>query len=290
MPDSRSIYKARVDAAIMYMHDHLHEKVILEDLAKTAGFSAFHFHRLFSAMIGETPQQFLIRLRLERAANMLVKYSGFSITQIAMNCGFSSSSAFARSFKNYFRISANEYRKAEFRPEFPKLDQESAYPKEYPQLRVDIRNVPAWNLIYISILNGYKIELICKGWNQLNRWAAAQSLITKETRVLGISFDDPLITPADKCRYYACLSIPGEINPQPPIGFMRLAGSKCAVVRITCTLDEIQGIYMYLYRDWLLDSGFQPADLPPYEIYLSTPDTNPEGKYEMEIYTPIVPL
>ncbi len=288
--DSRSVYKARVDAAIMYMHDHLDEKMILDDLAKTAGFSAFHFHRLFSALMTETPQQFLNRLRLERAANMLVKYSGYSVTQIAMKCGFSSSSAFARSFKSHFGISAIEYRKSESRPETPEVSTNNVFSMDYTQLKVEIQNVPTWNLIYVSILKGYKIELICKGWNQLFRWATAHDLISKETRVLGISFDDPLITPVDKCRYFACLSIPSVINPQPPIGFMTLEGSKCAITRVTCDLDEIQGIYMYLYRDWLIDSGFQPADLPPYEIYLSTPETNPEGKYEMEIYIPIVPL
>jgi AraC family transcriptional regulator len=290
MRESRSIYKARVDAAIMYMHDHLQEKLVLEDLASNAGFSPFHFHRIFSALIGETPQQFLNRMRLERAANMLVKYSGYSITQIAMNCGFSSSSAFARSFKNHFGTSANEYRKAEIKPVPEEVQSANIYLKEPSQIRVEIRSVPLWNLIYVSILKGYKIELICKGWDQLIRWATAHGLFTKETRVLGISFDDPLITPPDKCRYYACLSIDKKIIPQPPIGFMQLAGSKCMVVHVTCLLEEIQAVYMYLYRDWLLDSGFQPADLPPYEIYLATPETNPEGKYELEVHIPIVPL
>lgn len=129
MSDSRSIYKARVDAAIMMIHEHLNEKLVLEDLAKSAGFSAFHFHRLFSAMVGETPQQFLTRVRLERAANMLVKYSGYSITQIALNCGFSSPSVFARSFKNHFGISANEYRKVENRPVPPDVHPNEAYLK-----------------------------------------------------------------------------------------------------------------------------------------------------------------
>jgi len=290
VPDSRSVYKARVDAVIMHMHDHLHEKMVLYDLARNAGFSAFHFHRLFSALIGETPQHFLNRIRLERAANMLAKYSGYSITQIALNCGFSSSSAFARSFKNHFGMSANAYRKAESRPALPDVYREKLFLHDVNKMKVEIRNVPTWNLIYVSILKGYKIELICRGWNQLFKWATAHDLVSKDTRVLGISYDDPLITPSDKCRYFACLSVPNEIHPQPPFGYMQLAGSKCATVRVTCTLDEIQGIYMYLYRDWLVDSGFQPADLPPYEIYLSTPETNPEGKYEMEIYIPIVPL
>lgn len=290
MPDSRSVYKARIDAVIMYMHDHLHEKMVLNDLALTAGFSAFHFHRLFSALIGETPQQFLNRIRLERAANMLAKYSGYSITQIAINCGYSSSSTFARSFKNHFGLSAHEYRKAETRPAMPDDFRQKSFTHDINQLIVEIRNIPTWNLIYVSILKGYKIDLICKGWNQLFKWATTHDLISKDTCVLGISFDDPLITPADKCRYFACLSVPKEINPQPPFGFMQLAGSKCVTARVSCELEEIQGIYMYLYREWLIDSGFQPADLPPYEIYYSTPETNSEGKYDMEIFIPIVPL
>lgn len=290
MQDSRTVYRARIDAVIMYMHDHMQEKMVLNDLATTAGFSAFHFHRLFSAFIGETPQQFLNRIRLERAANMLAKYSGYSITQIAISCGFSSSSAFARSFKNHFRMSANEYRKAESRPALPDVYSEKLFIHDINQFRVEIRNIPTWNLIYISILQGYKIDLICKGWNQLFKWASAHDLISKDTSVLGISFDDPLITPADKCRYYACLSVPDEIHPQPPIGFIQLAGSKCATVRVSCAIGEIQGIYMYLYREWLIESGFQPADLPPYEIYFSTPETNQEGKFDMEIFIPIVPL
>src|SRR5512133_2556470 len=113
MLDSRSIYKARVDAAIMFITEHLAEDLSLEDIAEAAHFSSFHFHRIFSAMVGETPQQFLNRVRLERAANFLVKNPAHSITQIALSCGFSSSATFARSFKKHFGITANEYRKLE---------------------------------------------------------------------------------------------------------------------------------------------------------------------------------
>ncbi len=290
MLDSRSIYKARVDAAMLYVHEHLTEDLNLEDLANSAHFSAFHFHRIFSAVVGETPQQFLNRVRLERAANMLVKYYGYSITQIALACGFSSSATFARSFKKHFNMTANQYRQAESKPlalsvRLPDIDQ-----NVNPPFKVEIREVAAWNLAYVSNLKGYKIDLICKAWDQLFRWATAHDLISNETRVLGISFDDPYITPPEKCRYYACITLPDEINPQPPIGFMKLAGSKCAVAHVTCAAEQIRGVYMYIYRNWLLDSGFQPADLPPYEIYQATPETNPEGKYVLDIYIPIVPL
>jgi AraC family transcriptional regulator len=289
MLDSRSIYKARVDAAIMFISEHLAEDLSLEDIAEAAHFSSFHFHRIFSAMVGETPQQFLNRVRLERAANYLVKGPAYSITQIAITCGFSSPATFARSFKKHFGIAANEYRKATDKP----MSSGILPPKnetELPELKIEVCNIPAWNLIYVSNLKGYRIDLIQQAWNQLTRWASARDLITESTRAIGVSLDDPLITPAEKCRYYTCLSVPEEIAPQPPIGFMKLAGSKCVVAHVACAAEQIRVVFIYLYHDWLVDSGYQPADLPPYEVYQPECDTTPAGQYVLDICIPIVPL
>jgi AraC family transcriptional regulator len=290
MTDPRAIYKARVDAAIVFIEEHLAEDLDLKDLAQAAHFSAFHFHRIFSAVVGETPQQFLNRVRLERAANMLVKNPAHSITQIALTCGFSSPATFARSFKKHFGMAASQYRKAEHRLMPPGIFPVEQDQNELPQFTVEVRNVPAWNLAYISNLRGYCPDLIYPAWDQLFRWAAARDLVTEETRALGISLDDPLITPPEKCRYYACLTLPDEITPQPPIGFMKLAGSKCAVAHVTCTAEQIQGVFTYIYRHWLVSSGYQPADLPPYEVYQVTSETNPEGKFILDVHIPIVPL
>jgi AraC family transcriptional regulator len=73
-------------------------------------FSPFHFHRIFSAMVGETLSSFIRRLRLERAASMLIDHPKQTITEIAMACGFSSSASFARAFAERFGMSASELR------------------------------------------------------------------------------------------------------------------------------------------------------------------------------------
>lgn len=290
MINSRTEYKARLDAVILYMHEHLAGEIDLAELAKVAGFSPFHFHRLFTSLTGETPQQYLMRMRLEMAANMLVKYFGYSITEIAMQCGFSSPSTFARAFKAHFGVSATAYRAAEEKPVPVGVKPISFSRDDLPALKIETKTVPDWNLAYVSNLNGYDLPLICKAWNQLQRWAVSQGLLKKETRALGISFDDPLITDPKKCRYYACLTIPEGFMPRPPIGFMKLAGSKCLVAHVSCLPHQIQAVYMYLYRDWLVESGFQPDNLPPYEVYLNRPEENPDGRLVMDIYIPIVPL
>jgi AraC family transcriptional regulator len=107
---TRNEYAARMNRVVDYIQGHLADPLDLERLAAVACFSPFHFHRLFSAWMGETLQVFVPRLRLERAAQLLVFNRLRSISEIALECGFSSSSAFARAFKGAFGVSASEWR------------------------------------------------------------------------------------------------------------------------------------------------------------------------------------
>src|SRR5258708_11184711 len=100
-----------MNRGVEHIQAHLADPGDLERLAGGACFSPFHFHRLFRAWMGETLQTFVHRLRLERAAQLLVFNRSRSISDIAMECGFSSSSAFARAFKGAFGASASEWRK-----------------------------------------------------------------------------------------------------------------------------------------------------------------------------------
>jgi transcriptional regulator GlxA family with amidase domain len=72
--DSRPIYVERVNAVIDYIEAHLAEDLSLATLAEVAHFSPYHFHRVFSTMIGETLSRFISRLRVERAATLLVQH------------------------------------------------------------------------------------------------------------------------------------------------------------------------------------------------------------------------
>ena len=78
-------------------------------LASQAGLSAFHLHRVFSAAAGETPKQFTLRLRLGRAAAMLLT-SDDPVLDIALECGFQSHEAFCRAFRKRFGMTPSDYR------------------------------------------------------------------------------------------------------------------------------------------------------------------------------------
>ena len=83
----------------------------LGELAQVACFSEFHFHRIFGAVSSETLNNFTNRLRLEKAARLL-RYSEQSLTDIALDCGFSSSATFSRAFRSGYDTSPSQFRKS----------------------------------------------------------------------------------------------------------------------------------------------------------------------------------
>jgi AraC family transcriptional regulator len=104
-------YTQRIDRVIDYLRGNLDRPVKLAELADVACFSEFHFHRIFKAVSGEPLNSFTNRLRLEKAARLL-RYSGKSLTDIALDCGYSSSSTFSRAFRSGYDTSPSQFRKS----------------------------------------------------------------------------------------------------------------------------------------------------------------------------------
>ena len=92
---------------------HLDEDVSLAALAEKARLSTFHLHRIFRATAGETPKQYTLRLRLGRAAAMLLT-GDESMLEIALSCGFQSHEAFCRAFRKRFGMTPSAYRERGF--------------------------------------------------------------------------------------------------------------------------------------------------------------------------------
>jgi len=103
----------KVQAALAYAAVHRDEDVSLETLARQSGLSAFHLHRMFGAIAGETPKQFTQRLRLERAAALLLT-GNESVLEIALTCGFQSHEVFCRTFRQRFGMTPRIYRNRGF--------------------------------------------------------------------------------------------------------------------------------------------------------------------------------
>lgn len=104
---------AEMQRVLAYVSAHLDGDVSLESLAAHAGYSPFHLHRTFSNAVGETPGQFTFRLRLARAALLLLT-SEEPILEVALASGFRSHEVFCRAFHRRFGMTPSAYRKRGF--------------------------------------------------------------------------------------------------------------------------------------------------------------------------------
>ena len=92
---NRREYERRVNRVMDHIRTHLAEELTLDRLAAIAAFSPFHFHRVFIAVTGETLNDFVRRLRLERAASALVARPDLNVIDVALHYGFASPATFA---------------------------------------------------------------------------------------------------------------------------------------------------------------------------------------------------
>jgi len=106
---ARERERRRVIEAALWIEAKLTEEIRLEDAARQAGLSPFHFLRLFAKVIGATPHQYLVRLRLKRAAKLLAAEST-PVTEVALEAGFADLSNFVRTFRRAAGVSPREFR------------------------------------------------------------------------------------------------------------------------------------------------------------------------------------
>lgn len=97
--------------AIGYMYSNFNKQLTLEDIASQVGLSKYYFGREFKRLTGETPFEFIHRIRCEYAKRMM-SYGVKSVQEISDICGFESASYFAKIFKRYVGCSPNSYVKS----------------------------------------------------------------------------------------------------------------------------------------------------------------------------------
>ncbi|MEY9125081.1 AraC-like DNA-binding protein [Bradyrhizobium yuanmingense] len=103
--------RRRAVEAALWIDDNSQAELDLEQAAKQAGLSPFHFLRLFSAVLGVTPHQYLVRSRLRHAARLLAD-DDIAVTDIAYDVGFGDLSNFVRTFHRAAGVSPTKFRQA----------------------------------------------------------------------------------------------------------------------------------------------------------------------------------
>ncbi len=323
MPDSRAEYIARLNRVVDYIHANLDQPLPLETLAGVAGFSPYHFHRLFKSLAAETLADYVLRIRLERAANLLLYHPHRTVLEIAATCGFSGAAVFTRAFKSHFGTSPSRYRLEQrknrkeerkqrkdfqplpgyndnIKPAAPQFLSRAAnsLSRRLKMTEIEVKTLPDYHVAYIRHTTGYSKgefnSTINQAFQRVCGWVAARGLFTPTTLVIGIPYDNPDITPNDRCRYDACVTVPASLSEgSGEVGLQDIPGGKYAVRRISVSSAETHKIgeaVDALYGEWLPDSGFIIDDKPALEIYYDNPDHAPGEWITMDYCVSIRPL
>ena len=113
------LYK-RIVQAKLFIDEHFCDNIDLDNISDEAYFSKFHFIRLFKTIYGSTPHQYLTRVRIENAKELLQK--GAFVSEVCIHVGFDSVSSFTSLFKRCTRLSPAEYRQ-QFQKRKAEIDQ-----------------------------------------------------------------------------------------------------------------------------------------------------------------------
>ncbi|MEM0895465.1 MAG: AraC family transcriptional regulator [Verrucomicrobiota bacterium] len=233
--------RAQVMRAVREIESRIAEPLEVGKLATIAGMSKFHFQRAFRAVVGETVNQHIGRLRAERAASFL-KYSSWQVGDIALACGFKTQSSFGRCFRKIYGMSPQEFRKAEGTVPFLR-----GYVRSRPGLELAQNSVPQPT---VRIKDWPELRAIClryygpldggfQPWRELLAWAKKELPTLESSRFFGIWFDD-WTGHEEHYRYECAIVTPNKLtkNPPEPFHLRIIPGGRTAVA-------EAQGRWLH---------------------------------------------
>lgn len=108
LSEKTSSYKSEIENVVNYMHQHFSEKITVLKLASMCNISQSSFTKLFKDEIHTSPMDYLIKIRIDKSKKLL-RSNSRTITEISLECGFSSLSHFSSCFTKHMKISPREY-------------------------------------------------------------------------------------------------------------------------------------------------------------------------------------
>ena len=303
-------YKVRINRAIQYIEANLANKISLSEVADVSYFSAYHFHRIFTGIVGETVNDYIVRRRLEGAVNLLIFKTELSVTQVALDSGFSSAANFSKAVKLHFGFSPSEIRNPD-KVKNSKIGKiSSKYGKDfnpsdlYPNhitnevmsktnledtnMNIEVKELDRQRVCTLASERGYEPDAIYRAWDKLIEWATFNGIQQDAQKRFAFAYDNPTVTPVDKCRYTASVVISEDVQVKSPFLVSEIPKGKYAVLYFKGSPEETIKAQLSIYSDWLPNSGFEPDNFPMLERYLN--DARINGYVEMEIHVKLKEL
>lgn len=293
-------YLQRVNRVIDWIGKNLDTPTRLNALAKVANLSPFHFHRVFQAIVGETPADFIKRLRLEKALTLMATQKSRTLTEIALSCGFTSSSDFSRSFRQRYGAAPRAFDVEAWRREHLSQLEETVRLTAATQradrlparsnpdrFQVKLRALPCRNVAYIRVARPYEGDRVMRAAERLMAWASRTGVC--DNQWFGYQWENPEVTPLKDC-YYSVAVEADNVVARGEIGRYQFPTMTVAEVAVRGTIEQELRALQWLYGVWLPRSGYVPDDQPCFEAWIGRPFTHGPERIELNIQLPVKKL
>ncbi len=282
-------YRVRINEVVNFILQNPAEELSLRQLADIAKYSPFHFQKVFKQVVGESPKQYVIRIRLETAAHALVMHQHKTVTEIAMEHGFSSSATFARSFRSYFGSSAEEFRNiprgqnAERYQEKRSVQKDISTDEEIKtclkSLNIRVQKKDAFQCVFINA-KLHDNNSIQNAFRKIGQIAETHDLISPNSRFVGAVYLHSGI--------YRAMTITESPIPQR-LNRLEIPAGKYVILDLAESFSEGMKKLQIFVDFWIPESGYRIADIVGYEIFAESPLEKPYHEIKKEIYIPIEP-
>ena len=129
-----------------------------------------------------------------------------------------------------------------------------------------------------------------KTWDRFMMLLGKEGLLGGDAMFIGLCHDDPAVTPPERIRYDACMSVDDRFQPNGEVGVQTIAGGEYAVMTHFGPYDRLGESYAKLLGQWLPRSGRDLRPLPCFEVYLNSPESTDPEDLVTDLYAPLAPM
>jgi AraC family transcriptional regulator len=274
----------------------------LDGLASRAGWSPFHLHRAFRAMVRETPKQYRLRLQLQQAATRLAS-SNDSVLDVALDAGFNSHEVFTRAFRRYFGVTPAAYRARALAGASPDVrtrhvalvrssgpcfglfhvPASSRRRSSMPTLSIERRELAAQNILIVR-LRAARHEIanaIGEGLGKAFPYSQRMGLA-----IAGRPFTRYLTTGPGLFSIEVGMPVATVPQGEGAVEAGTLPGGPVAVAMHGGPYDQLSETYAALER-WIEANGYRVGGAP-WESYITDPADHPDpADWRTEVFWPL---
>lgn len=281
-------YLHSLEKAINYIENNLYDDIDLSSIAKEAGYSLYHFHRIFKRTVGDSLKDYIRKRRITEAAKELV-YTNIPIVEIGIKYGYESRAAFSRAFEKVYGRNPSEVRNNKLLYSIREAMNLNYMLFKYKLMKEGL--APLYKSLPERYVVGKKTKVKADGgnlqdipllWHKWNSEKEDEKIIERKYRdeCMGIC----IFSDGDDFEYMLGYEVNSTNYVPENMEIYRLEPSSYAIFRTLGPITEsVQTTWDYIYSVWLMESEYEHAATHDIEYYYFN-----QGELTADLYVPIV--